>query len=46
VARLDRDLEVVEVELLEQLDLLDRRSDERFRLITLGDVLEVLGQRS
>ena len=46
VARLHRDLEVVVVELLEQLDLLDRGGDERLGLVAPGDVLEVLRQRA
>ena len=36
VARLDGDLEVVEVEALEQAHLLERRLDERLRLVAAG----------
>ena len=46
VARLDGDLEVVEVEALEQAHLLERRLDERLRLILLRELLEVLRQRA
>ncbi len=45
VARLDRDLEVTVVELLEQPHLLERGLDERLGLILLREVVEVLGQR-
>jgi hypothetical protein len=46
VGRLDADLEVAEVELLEQLDLLERGCDERLGLVALGELAQVLGQRS
>ena len=44
MAGLDRDLEVVEAEALEQPDLLERGLDERLRLVALSDVREMLGQ--
>jgi hypothetical protein len=46
VARLDRDLEVVEVEALEQPHLLERGFDERLRLILVRQLLEMLRQRA
>ena len=46
VARLDRDLEVVEVEPLEQPHLLERRLDERLGLVALGELGQVLRQRA
>ena len=46
VARLDRDLEVVEVEPLEQPHLLERRLDERLGLVLLRELVEVLRQRA
>jgi hypothetical protein len=45
VARFDRDLEVAELQLLEQLHLLERRLDESLGLIGLRELLEVLRQR-
>ena len=46
MARLDRDLEVVVVETLEQANLLERRLDERLRLVALSQVREVFRQRA
>ena len=42
--RLDRDLEVSIIQLLEELDLLERGSDERFGLVLLCETGEVLGK--
>jgi hypothetical protein len=46
VRRLDRDLEVEVVEPLEQLDLFERGGDQRLRLITMRQLVEVLRQRT
>ena len=40
------DLEVAVVELLQQLDLFDRRRHERLGLVDLGEILKVLRQRA
>ena len=46
VRRLDRDLEVAVVELLEDLDLLERLHDERLGRVLARELLEVLRQRA
>ncbi len=46
VRRLDRDLEVAVVELLQQLDLFDRRRHERLGLVDLRQILKMLRQRA
>ena len=46
VARLDGDLEVPEAEALEQPHLLKRGLDERFGLVVLGELAQVLRQRA
>ena len=46
VRRLDRDLEVAEVEPLEDLDLLERLDDERLGRVCARELLEVLGERA
>ena len=46
VRRLDRDLEVAVFELLEQLDLLERRRDQRLGLVLLGERVEMLRERA
>ncbi len=45
VGRLDRDLEVLEVEPLHQLDELDRGTDERLDRVLALERMQVLGQR-
>ena len=46
VRRLDRDLEVAVFELLEELDLLERRRDQRLGLVLLGERVEMLRERA